>query len=290
MNIERSTAERVLKDWLPGAARLLYYPNPGNAGDALIAAATWQVFDRIGLRPKVARPRDFRRGASVILGGGGNLVPPYRNIALVLQACLDIGVARCLLLPHTVRGHEELLQRLDERYTLCCRDRVSLEHVRRHAPRATALLADDMVVGLDFAVLEARVASLRHKLALLWDRDWRRHRRAWRAALARQHPDAAGRLTLWRSDLEAATEERRDADLDLMRHYTTSCRHRAGCDQVAQDLVSLLRQATAVTTDRLHVALPAWRLGLQVALHDNNYGKLSAVWETSVVGSRRVSY
>lgn len=290
MNIERSPVESVLKQWLPEPAYTLYYPNPGNAGDALIAAATWQVFDRIRLRPSVARPRDFRRGASVILGGGGNLVPPYRNIALALQACLERDVARCLLLPHTVRGHEELLQRLDERYTLCCRDRVSLEHVRRHAPRANALLADDMVFGLDFAALEARVASRRHKLALLLDRDWRRHRRAWHAALARQHPDAAGGLIIWRSDLEAATGARRDADLDLMRHYITRCRHRAGCDQVAQDLVSLLRRAAAVTTDRLHVALPAWRLGLQVTLQDNNYGKLSAVWETSVVGSRRISY
>jgi exopolysaccharide biosynthesis predicted pyruvyltransferase EpsI len=274
--------DATLTEWAAGEPGCLFYPNPGNAGDALIAVATWQCFDRLGMTAKVVSIKDLPEHARLVLGGGGNLVPHYRKIAHALEACLERKVERCLLLPHTIRGHETLLRRLDHRFTLLCRDRESLEHVRRHAPDAIALPSHDMVLSLDIPALENRALKLRHKLALLFDSDWQKYRRRWRRALARQHPDPEGTLTILRSDVEAASAEKGLPDLDLMRHYTTQCDHRAGCEQVAVDIIALLRQARKVRTDRLHVALPAAMLGLKVEILDNNYGKLAAVWSHSL--------
>jgi len=280
----QNNIDHILKDWLPAEGEVLYYPNPGNAGDALIATATWQCFDRIGINPRVARPENFPHHADAILGGGGNLVPPYRFIADALQACLDKHVRRCLLLPHTIRGNEALLNRLDERFTLLCRDQLSLEHVRRHAPRARSQLVDDMALALDMPALHQRTRTLAHHLSLLVDRPWIKRRKKWKRALSRQRPDGTGRLEILRSDVEARTEHPESRDKDLMDFYLTRCEKRAGCDQVSMDLINLLGSVKSVRTDRLHVALPATLLGLEVEILDNNYGKLSIVWKTSLEG------
>lgn len=274
----------ILKSWLPAEGGALYFPNPGNAGDALIATATWQCFDRVGISPRVTRPENFPRHGTIILGGGGNLVPPYRFIADALQACLDKQIRRCLLLPHTIRGNEALLNRLDERFTLLCRDQISLEHVRRHAPRARSQLVDDMALGLDIQALRQRTQSFPHHLSLLVDRPWIKRRKKWKRALSRQQPDSTGRLEILRSDVEARTEHPESRDKDLMDFYLTRCERRAGCDQVSMDLINLLGSVKSVRTDRLHVALPATLLGLEVEILDNNYGKLSIVWKTSLEG------
>jgi exopolysaccharide biosynthesis predicted pyruvyltransferase EpsI len=280
----RHHIDQILKDWLPAEESALYYPNPGNAGDALIATATWQCFDRLGVHPRVSRPEKFPRHAHIILGGGGNLVPPYRNIADALQACVEKEAKSCLLLPHTIRSNETLLDRLDGRFTLLCRDLTSLEHVRRHAPLARSLLVDDMALGLDIEALRRRTQSLTHRLSLLTDRPWIKRGRRWKKGLSLQHPDAHGRLEILRSDAEAKIQPAERLKKDLMDHYLTRCEKRAGCDQVSWDLVILLGKAKTVRTDRLHVSLPAALLGLDVEILDNNYGKLSAVWKTSLEG------
>ncbi len=280
----RNNIDHILKDWLPAKGKVLYFPNPGNAGDALIATATWQCFDRVGIKPRVARPENFARHGTIILGGGGNLVPPYRFIADALQACLDRQVRHCLLLPHTIRGNESLLNRLDERFTLLCRDQLSLAHARQHAPQAHSQLVDDMALVLDIQALRQRTQSLSHRLSLFVDRPWIKRRKKWRRALARQQPNASGRLEILRSDVEAKTEHPESRDKDLMDFYLTRCEKRAGCDQVSMDLINLLGSVKSVRTDRLHVALPATLLGLEVEILDNNYGKLSIVWKTSLEG------
>jgi exopolysaccharide biosynthesis predicted pyruvyltransferase EpsI len=275
----------VLGAWFVPGEAIQYFPNPGNSGDALIAAATWQVFDRLGYSPAISKPTAFKQGASVILGGGGNLVPLYSDMRRALERCLETGVRRCLLLPHTIRGHEQLLSQLDGRFTLCCRDRASFEHVVRHAPHAIPILAGDMAFSIDLDALEKRVATFRHRYSLLFDKDWRKSAWQWRRALAMCSPDEGGRLTILRGDREGiAKADSTKCALDLPDHYKVKHGGRAGCDQVALDLFRCLRRAKVVVTDRLHVALPSALLGVSLEVIDNNYGKLSAVFDLSLPG------
>ena len=276
----------VLGAWVVPGEKLHFYPNPGNSGDALIAAATWQVFDRLGFSPSISKPAEFQPGASIILGGGGNLVPLYSDTQRALECCLEAEVGRCLLLPHTIRGHEQLLSQLDGRFTLCCRDIPSFEHVVRHAPQAIPVLADDMAFSIDLSALERSTASLQHRLALLFDRDWQKSARRWRQALSKCNPDENGVLTILREDREVGTRAgRADGALDLPDYYRVKHGGRAGCGQVALDLFRCVRRAKYVVTDRLHVALPSALAGVPLEIIDNNYGKLSAVFNLSLPGN-----
>lgn len=276
--------DSVLLEWLGTARDVVYYPNPGNAGDALIAAATWQVFDRLGIHPQAMRPPDFPEDADIILGGGGNLVPYYQDMRFALERCLERGVRKCLLLPHSIRGHEDLLGRLDGRFTLCCRELPSYEYAKVHASRARVVLLDDMAVGMDFEALRARTSTVAHRIALLFDKDWRKYRRKWRRALARCHPDKNGMLTVMRSDLESVAGVRGERAYDLPRHYEIQGVQRAGCEQVARDIADHLCRARVVVTDRLHMAIPAMILGVTVKPIDNVYSKLSSVIDHSFSG------
>ncbi len=278
--------EDVLRGWIVPGQRLRFCPNPGNSGDALIAAATWQVFDNLGISPSISKPPEFKQGIAVILGGGGNLVPLYSDTRRALERCLDAGVERCILLPHTIRGHELLLSKLDDRFTICCRDRPSFEHVVRHAPHAKAILADDMAFSMDIRALERRCVTLLHKIRLLFDRDWQKSSRQWRRALAICCPDESGTLTILRTDREVGAHVgRRDDVLDLPDYFKVKHGGRAGCDQVALDLFRCLQRAGHVVTDRLHIALPSALLGVSTEIIDNNYGKLSAVFSLSLPGN-----
>lgn len=57
---------QVLMRLKGSGVRILFIANPGNAGDALIASATWQLFDRLGLCLVSGRTEDIRSGDAVI--------------------------------------------------------------------------------------------------------------------------------------------------------------------------------------------------------------------------------
>lgn len=258
----------------------LYIPNPGNAGDALIAAATWQLFDALALPVRIGRRQDIREGDVVLLGGGGNLVPLYSDMARILEACLTIGVRETVLLPHTVRGHEALLGRLDERFHLYCRDAPSVVHVRQAAPRARAYQAPDLALGLSPSALLARQprgVAQRIKALLHWAWIHRLGRQLrWHAGSAALHPDAQGLLTVWRSDEEARTA-RGMVHHDLSTLYRSDFLDRLEVECVAGRFLSVIARAKEVRTDRLHVAIGAQLMGRRAILKDNVYGKNFAV-------------
>lgn len=269
---------RMLASFVAGQSRVLYVPNPGNAGDAAIACAAVQLLDRIGMAYTPGTLKDIEPGDCVIVGGGGNLVPYYNDVRRILLTCLQRNVNKCLLLPHSVRGHEDVLAQLDERFVLLCRDHGSLAFVREHALRAQCALTRDLVLELDISALERKTQTLAHRIALLHDRQWTRGYLRWRSALRRIRPDASGTLTTLRSDIESQSPDRKRRRQDLMRYQGLGYLSPA-IDQITMDLINHFRKAQRVVTDRLHVSLLASLVGKPTCLVENSYRKLADVWE-----------
>lgn len=259
--------------------KTLYIPNPGNAGDAAIASATVQLLEKMALSFTLGRISDIRSGDHILVGGGGNLVPQYNDIRQIMLTCLSQGIAQCILLPHTVRGHEDLLAQLDARFSLMCRDQASLDWVRQHAPRVHAVLARDLVLELDIVALEQKTATWAHRWALMRDTQWLKGYFRWKRALHRVKPDASRTLTILRFDVESV-QQSSSRSYDLMRYNGLSYIS-PGVDEITMDLIRSFRRADRLITDRLHVSLIATMLGKPVCLLENSYGKLSAVWETA---------
>jgi exopolysaccharide biosynthesis predicted pyruvyltransferase EpsI len=267
-----------LECWIKNLSNVLYIPNNGNAGDAAIATATIQMFHRICAPVESGLIDDITDDANIIIGGGGNLVPYYTDVRNILLTCLDRNIKKCLLLPHTVRAHADVLARLDARFTILCRDKPSYEYVKKHAPHVHAALARDMVFELNIQELERNTKTWRHKLALLQDSHWLTNLLRWRRATTRIRPDRQGTLRIFRFDIESVDSDRTRRKSDLMRFHGIG-KYSSATDQITLDVIKCVNRAERVITDRLHVSLIAAMLGKKVCLLENSYGTLSDVWK-----------
>ena len=286
--------KRHLQRLATGARRLVYVPNEGNAGDALIAAGTWQFFEDCGLRPHAISRARLRAGDVAIYAGGGNLIPEYRRCAEFIDTCLARNVSAAVVLPHSIRGHQALLSRLDQRFTLVCRDATSLSYARSVSPKAIVLNAPDMALCLDVERLFARCRTVTVRSGLWWDLVWQLRVTdylRWRKHVERLSAETLRPvMQVLRADAEAPAGSRDDPALDVPSFYGSKFRTRDEADVVARDLIGLMRQARKVVTNRLHVGVAAALSDVQVIYRDNSYGKIRAVYEASMTHMTNVSF
>lgn len=256
--------------------QVLYLPNPGNGGDSLIATATYQAFDRAGIEIELAHLDTPVEGRTVILAGGGNLVPISEDVQQALERFAP-RASRLILLPHTIRGHDGLLAQLDARCTLFVRDQSSLDHVRQANPSLDVRLAHDMAFHLDVRKLLADPAL-----------------RCLGPAIVSAGLEAAGlseeMLKSWPSVEYLRTDAESTArfpmtDLDI----SVLCMMGVNPDEAplaAWCFLHLIALAAHVHTDRLHVGIGAALMGVPCTLRDNDYGKNSSVFAQSLHGVR----
>jgi hypothetical protein len=253
-----------------------YCANPGNAGDALIASATRQLLRRFDLRVREVRDTEtVPDGQLILYGGGGNLVPAYAEAARFLARHHE-KARRLVVLPHTIRGHEDLLADLGPNVTLLCRDLPSLEWVRVHAPRAVTGLAPDLALSVRPWRLWLRAGrTLLRALAT------RPEARRLLTSSRRTLPGPDGLLRVFRADLESVEgNNRREHDLGLL--LETDVHDPVLCDLASSLYLWKVWRSRRVATDRLHVAIAAALVGRPAELSDNTYGKNRAVWEASL--------
>ena len=274
----------LLRDLAASGTEVLYVPNLGNAGDSLIAAATFQVLRSQGLRWRILDHRDLRAdtaGAVLLYGGGGNLVPLYLDARRFIAAH-HRRARRLVLLPHTIEGNEDLLGELGPNVDLIARERRSFEHIRAHAPRARHHLMHDVALGVDLEELRggplrlfAAPPSLRIA-ALLAKRGWQR--------LGRPRPPAGRVLAAFRTDREATGIARPADNYDLSSIYLDWVSPEGFARVASRDLLAIADRYDEIRTNRLHVGIAGALLGKRMVLHDNSYGKNRAIWEHSLAG------
>lgn len=252
---------------------VFFLPTPGNGGDSLISAATYEAFKRAGIEFTLAGYDTNVEGQTVFLGGGGNLVPMYSNTRKAFESFLG-RAARIVLLPHTIRGHEDLLACLDETCTLFVRDWPSLAHVRQVNPDLDVRLAHDMAFHLDVAPFMAN-DSLRREAQEVLDEKLKG------VGLTIKEIQHWPSVDLMRLDGESvASDPVSDADIsDLFMMGVNP-------EEVSIPVWCFLRTislAQHVNTDRLHVGIGAAMLGTPCTLRENTYGKNAAVFEHSLM-------
>jgi exopolysaccharide biosynthesis predicted pyruvyltransferase EpsI len=255
---------------------IAYFPNPGNGGDSMIAAATYQLFEHYGLQFDVLyTPQDASamRSRLVILGGGGNLVPLYSGMAAIAERLIP-GGNTVILLPHSVRGNEQLLSRMPAGWTLFCREIQSWRHVQSHAPSCNARLGHDLGLYLDVDLLRERV-----DLAEV-DGQFR----SMLASGTKLTPE-----TLAGKAMSCMRHGRERTSLPSGPNFDVSVVFATGvapglAEAGAWMMLEFARLASHVTTNRLHVGIAAALVGTPVVLHDNSYGKVSGVFLNSMRG------
>jgi exopolysaccharide biosynthesis predicted pyruvyltransferase EpsI len=254
---------------------VLYYPNPGNAGDSLIAAATYQIFRSFGIHPRLlSGPKDVKalKDEVVLLGGGGNLVPMYGGMASMLAA-LNGRSNRVVVMSHSVRGHDAVLTSLDDGFSLYCRELPSYEYVQSLRLRAHVGLSHDLAIYLDTDEL------------LSWWRSDSGNEARFRSTLLKEGGTTAESVRdreVWciRGGAER-TIGRPTGNLDISAIFRAGVRP-TEAETGAAMMIEFCKLPNSIVTNRLHAGVAAGLVGSPCRLLDNSYGKVSSVYAFSL--------
>ncbi len=292
-----SAAEVEIKSYLRGfaAQHVHYLPNPGNAGDSIIATATYQCLHRLGISHTIPFPPRFSAaGKTVFYGGGGNLIGTS-TYAYAQVARFHKDAARFVILPHTVKDVDDLLRAFGANVTIICRERVSYDYVRSFSGPYTTLLAHDMAFSLDPAPLlgtagrpSRGVVLARYAEAVLRGHGRTSPRNLARILLGRPRGTVPNRadigpvLHVFRLDGERTDIALPTHNVDLSAVFSYGVGPEAVANHAASWLLSTLSQFDEIHTNRLHIAISSAVLGKSVKFYSNNYYKCRAVYEHSM--------
>ena len=262
-----------------GKAELIFVPNPGNAGDALIDLGTYQFFERIGLRYRLGDYRDTFPGEVVIYAGGGALIEAYPGSDSFFRRNHPVCKA-LVLLPHTVRAYPDLLAAMDERCHLFAREAESHAYLTRHCPRAQVGLCHDLAFFLSPASIRAEPWNLAHLHKHGLFGPWLRMA----IKFGLQAKIRSATLSAFRTDVEKTGLALPPGNHDLAVFFNSDDKSRPGCANTAKVLSRVFSAYRQIDTNRLHMTILGAILGKPVRMFDNSYGKNRAIFDQSIRG------
>ena len=304
----------VLAQTLKGLGHFVYFPNPGNLGDELIAVATVQVFDSLGLSYEIYdKNKTYSDKFTLVYGGGGGMIPDWGFLPTIEKALMNPALVRGVILPHSIRGCDELLKKLDERFTIFCRERKSLEYCRSINKTADIHLADDMGCLLNPAAVPSQ-KELHKELpkpglfiwlySLLFESRKSRTRilhRYYQKTYARLNRHTRARAQLLPNGKKLGIMIRKDSEtlegsvppqlpvqhnIDVSRYGGADCCWLTFNNMGTRQFLNTIDKFDIIVTNRLHISIAAAHLGKEVIMIDNSYGKLSGVWEQSLTTAK----
>ncbi len=261
---------------------IYFRPNAGNAGDSLIATATYQLFERLGLDFKLIPDAGFDPVGKVVVCGGGGAFLSCESSLVQRIAQWHSKAKRLVVLPHTYTGHESLLAQLGDNVDLFARERVSYDHLSNHAQHANIRIGHDMAFSLDLAeVMKSEVGLCVETFAP--KRMFRRY--LWLALEGvRRSKQGANVLHCLRTDSERSgiRVPRRNADISKLFKCGGQAPELAA--RSTRMVLNHLSCYDVIVTNRLHLAIAGGLLGKLVRFHANSYHKCASVFEYSIKG------
>ncbi len=244
-----------------------YIPNGGNLGDMLIGAGTLRFFDRNHLPYTMLH--EATEYDTIVMGGGGMWVKYWIQFSTEI---LDLfaKAKRVVILPSSFYECQALIDILDERFTVFCREKQSYDYLCAAGTKAQILLDHDMALRLDEGIFTAEVVPFAR----------------WVKAVRKKLTKKDSVAYFLRTDCEKADysiDETIVPDVDLSlcgggnwympKEYIMFS---------ALLMLCLVDMVPTLVTDRLHVCIAGALMGKQVRFLDNAYRKLSTVYEYSL--------
>lgn len=261
-----------------------YFPNPGNAGDSVIACATYQVFNKLNLKFTVCDLNNVDvdlRGKVVVLGGGGNFINLYPNVRRFFQKYHDV-CERIILLPHTVRDQDEIIKSLSGNVTLFAREIPSYDYLSSIETESKCYLDHDMALLMNISEVPDYFLIRRKLTFALFFRNVKRFVRSFSYRLRNRSQD----LYVFRGDSESSNVAFFDYgkvhNIDLSQAFAADSMDEYESFDTVNKMISFINSYQIVHTDRLHVCILSALLGKQVKFYANSYDKNKSIYEFSL--------
>jgi exopolysaccharide biosynthesis predicted pyruvyltransferase EpsI len=279
---------KLYLDSLKKFETVYFCPNPGNAGDSLLAHVTYELFDEYNIKYQILKEQGFNPTDKILLyGGGGNLVPYYthaRNFILKYHRL----VKKLIILPHSIDGNEDLIKKLDENVDIITREEVTYNHVKKNALRANVFLADDLGFSLNVEKILSKMprfslhlVNLKLPVRILLQGNYTEMKHRARKLFQNEKKHV---LNCFRTDQEKSDIDIPSDNVDLSSIFSYGVDSKEKAFYVCYRLLNFINSYEEIRTNRLHVAITGALLGKEVKLYSNSYYKCEAVYEFSIKG------
>ncbi|RTY54524.1 hypothetical protein EKL29_20030 [Pantoea sp. YU22] len=237
---------------------LVYKANPGNAGDGVIASATYDFFKQHGLnyeQYRVSNHYDPNKDV-LIFGGGGNLIEGLYAEGMEFISRNQEKFSKIVIMPSTIKGYEEFFKRGVNKFLVFCRENISYEYILSlgYIAGESVFLADDMAFYLDLPSYLSYVDPFK------------------------------GVANCYRTDSESLTKSYKENNHDISLTWNGDywdneylARNSSRC------MINFLEEYDTINTDRLHVAILGSLLGKEVNFFPNSYYKNESVYKYSLL-------
>ena len=285
-----------------------YVANPGNAGDSLIAAGTYQLFDNVGLAYKIVnRDKNNYKNRIVFYGGGGNL-GLMKNFSARFLSRIYSSVEKLVILPHTIQNIEPLLGLFKSNVDIFCREQVSFDYVKNSGTQANIYLAHDLALGLDVKSLLDFNPTFSKKIDIAFDYFLAKTKfsgnqspsfsalnKIFRVSEVLKDMDAVSKsdrktLQAFRTDSEKTAMVLPSNNLDVSDLLEMGVELKELAYMNSHYFLSFINKFSVVRTNRLHVGIGATLLGKNVEFYDNSYFKCKAVYDYSLKNFKNIKY
>lgn len=260
---------------------LVYYcPNGGNGGDAIIAYGTYQIFNELGIKYKIARLGDNLNNKIVIYGGGGQLVKLYDGHGLKFIQRYHNVAKKLIVLPHTINLHKKYIEKFDHNIDIICREATSFDYIQKMNTKVNVFLMNDMAFNINVSYLLSKGSRITNKFHLdaHYISQWVR----FNYGKLKNHfssTDLGQTLNSFRTDFDEKTDLRLPKDnFDISSKYFAIVYTPKISLSIAFQIFNYLNNFDIINTNRLHLAISGAILGKSVNLYPNSYWKNEAVY------------
>ena len=231
---------------------IIYVPNPGNAGDVLIAYATLQLFDQLNIKYQICSSSNKFDNEVILYGGGGNLISKYGAAKNFILRNHENN--RIIVLPHTVYGIDDSIKKMSSNVSIICREKISYEYVK------TASNIKEVLLSHDIALLTKIPEIYLNKKTELTANCFRKDAEKTDIEIPPNNKDYSGLMSF--------------PNYQLNDKYTIN--------YVANVFLNSLSIFKTINTNRVHIAIAGVLLGANVNLYSNSYFKCRAIFNHSL--------
>ena len=252
-NSNNTTVEKFLTQYKN--KNVIIVPFDGNSGDAVILFGTLCMLKMLNIKYKFGNINENYFNENIIINVGGNLLGIYSDVKKIINKYQHNN--KIILLPHTIKDKDEILNNLNKNTIIFCRELKSYNYTKSKAKYPNNIFIDH---DMAFKIKNLEIFSNLKKDNLL----------------------SVGNC--YRNDVEKTDIiiPKDNNDISQTISHPNHLKDEITNYKIVNQFFIYLSKFNTINTNRLHVAIAASLLGKNVNFYGNSYWKNKEIYNYSI--------